>query len=347
MTPSSRPTLLVGSVNLKDAEEVLSTAGRILGSSLRSVPDGETGVRLGWYSWQEDVFKRAAFLKAVGKGGGARDGVDQFGFSRFAANRDLSGARFDKLGYADAAIESYRIFKKLCEKATLPPGIRFQVSLPTPMAPLTAMIETESYLRVEPVYEEAMREEIRQICKAIPADDLAFQWDVAMEIGILEGLKMLGGKTVFLNPMRDMVGRLVRVIGWVPENVPVGLHFCYGSYEGKHWKEPKDTGLMVELANAVLADVPRRIDWLHMPVPINRDDDAYFAPLNGLKHSKQTLLYLGLVHHTDGVEGGRRRMKTAQRYITDFGVTTECGLGRLSPEIIPDVMKLMAALAVG
>ena len=119
MIVRSRPTLLVGSVNLDNAHEVLSMAGNILGGSLRSVPDGETGVRLGWYSWQEDVFKRAPFLKRVGKGSGDHDSVDQFGYSCFRANGDLSGARFDKLGYADAAIDSYQVFKDLREKEFL------------------------------------------------------------------------------------------------------------------------------------------------------------------------------------------------------------------------------------
>lgn len=156
---------------------------------------------------------------------------------------------------------------------------------------------------------------------------------------------MLGGKTLFKNPKNDMVSRIVRVCGWMPENVALGLHFCYGDYEHKHWKEPKDTALMVDLANAVFAGVHRKLDWLHMPVPRNRDDDAYFAPLAGLKLNSETQLYLGLVHYTDGVEGGKRRLKTAERHVRNFGIATECGLGRRPKETISDVMKLMATLA--
>lgn len=103
--------------------------------------------------------------------------------------------------------------------------------------------------------------------------------------------------------------------------------------------------VMVELANAIFARDTRTIDWLHLPVPRNRDDDAYFAPLEELKLPSETQLYLGLVHYTDGLEGGKRRMATATRYAPEFGVATECGLGRRPPETIPDVMKLMATLA--
>lgn len=345
MTTSSRPTLLVGSVNLESAEKVLSTAAQILGGSLRSIPDGETGVRLGWYSWQEDVFKRAPFMTRLGVGSGANDGTDQFGYGRYSVKGDLSGARFDKLGYAEAAVASYKIFTDLRQQGKIPATVRFQVSLPTPIAPLAAMIEPDDYLKVEPIYDAAMREEIRQIGKVVPADALAIQWDVAMEIGILEGLQMLGGKSIFQDPLNDMVSRLVKVIGWVPQGVALGLHFCYGDYQHKHWKEPKDTGLMVRLANSIFPGVARKIDWLHLPVPRNRDDDAYFAPLENLKLPPETQLYLGLVHYTDGLEGAKRRMRTAERHVGSFGVATECGLGRRPPETIPDVMKLMATLA--
>jgi hypothetical protein len=63
-------------------------------------------------------------------------------------------------------------------------------------------------------------------------------------------------------------------------------------------------------------------------VPIERDDDAYFAPLSGLAWPAQTEVYLGLVHHEDGVEGALRRAATASRFVPDFGIATECGFGR-------------------
>ncbi len=82
-----------------------------------------------------------------------------------------------------------------------------------------------------------------------------------------------------------------------------------------------------------------------IPVPRDRDDDTYFAPLAGLQLPPETNLFLGLVHHSDGLEGGRRRIAKARRFVGNFGVATECGLGRRPPETIPDVMKLMAELA--
>jgi hypothetical protein len=50
-------------------------------------------------------------------------------------------------------------------------------------------------------------------------------------------------------------------------------------------------------------------------------------------------VYLGLVHYTDGVEGARRRINAAERYLSEFGVATECGFGRRPSH--QDVMRLI------
>ncbi len=82
-----------------------------------------------------------------------------------------------------------------------------------------------------------------------------------------------------------------------------------------------------------------------MPVPRNRSDDAYFAPLRNLKLHPETELYLGLVHFSDSVEGTRQRIATAVRYAPVFGVATECGLGRRPPETIPDLLHIHSEVA--
>ena len=61
--------------------------------------------------------------------------------------------------------------------------------------------------------------------------------------------------------------------------IELGYHLCYGSPADEHMVQPKDTGIMVEMANAIVAGVARPIQFFHMPVPKGRTDDAYFAPL--------------------------------------------------------------------
>jgi hypothetical protein len=65
-----------------------------------------------------------------------------------------------------------------------------------------------------------------------------------------------------------------------------------------------------------------------MPVPIDRTDAAFYAPLEDLRLGPETELYLGLVDAQDGVEGTRRRIQAARQYIQDFGIASECGISR-------------------
>ena len=55
-------------------------------------------------------------------------------------------------------------------------------------------------------------------------------------------------------------------------------------------------------------------------------------------------IYLGLIHDTDGVEGTMKRIATAQRFINDFGIATECGFGRRPAETVPALIDLHASL---
>ena len=73
--------------------------------------------------------------------------------------------------------------------------------------------------------------------------------------------------------------------------------------------------------------------------------DAFGNVMFGLKLKPGTELYLGLVHFTDGVEGARRRLAAAKRVVTDFGVATECGLGRRTPAPIPPLLALHREVA--
>jgi len=102
----------------------------------------------------------------------------------------------------------------------------------------------------------------------------------------------------------------------------------------------------VEISNMLSKKVRRPLAWIHMPVPRDRADDAYFRPLSDLRIASETELYLGLMHLTGGIEGYRRRVNVAKRHRSDFGIATECGMGRRPPESIPELLKLHALAAV-
>ena len=207
------------------------------------------------------------------------------------------------------------------------------MSLPTPLGVVGSFLREEDRPSFEPVYEAALANELQQIIEGIPNDELAIQWDAALEFAHLEG----AGYGTPSQPWFDDVWagtseRLARQIDRVPEPVEVGVHLCYGDVAEKHFAEPGDTAVLTRFANLVAEQVQRQLGWVHLPVPIERDDAAYFAPLENLAISPDTELYLGLVHREDGAEGAERRLAAAQQHVArTFGVATECGFGR-APE---------------
>ena len=324
---------LNGSIPLANADEVFRVTSSILGERLRRIPDGETGIRTNWIGWQSDVFAHNPSFEIV-----PPDSNDYASLPHFKLRQGISAdtIAFDRLGYADAALASYAVFSQLKQTGVLSPQYRFQVSLPTPMATVVAYVADEEQAIVQPAYETAMFAELDRIASNIPHQELAIQWDVAVEFGLLEGVAF----TNYAHARTTVVEQLVRLGNHVPMDVELGYHLCYGDAGHKHFVEPEDTTKLVEVANGISAGLKRSLNWISMPVPRNRNDDAYFVPLKNLQLHPETELYLGLVHFTDGVMGTQGRIEAAQRVIADFGVATECGLGRRPSETIPDLLRI-------
>src|SRR5262245_38941371 len=100
---------------------------------------------------------------------------------------------------------------------------------------------------------------------------------------------------------------------------------------------------MVDLANTLSKAVERPIQWIHMPVPIARSDDAFFAPFDSMKLHAETELYLGIVHLQDGLDGLRKRSKAARAHLGGFGIATECGFARVrTPRLVEELIRLHA-----
>ncbi|WP_217181022.1 hypothetical protein [Streptomyces sp. AC495_CC817] len=337
---------LVGSVNYDDAETTMRTAAGILGARLRRVPDGEVGTRFHWIMFQPDVLGQAEGIERVGA---ERipfpAGIDARPL-RIAEGADAAAIALPALGYAEAAAESYAVFMRLRAEGALPEGIRFQVSLPTPLAVISSFFSGDDRAAIEPVYTAAMLRELDAILATIPHGDLAVQWDVASEMGIIERAAGYGRVMEAWwpgDPFDGLVSRLAELIDAVPSDVEVGVHLCYGDAGEKHFVEPTDAANLVRYANAVAAAAARPLTWLHLPVPIERDDEAYFAPLAELTAGEE--LYLGLVHREDGVEGASRRIATARRVVPRFGVATECGIGRAPAGTTEGILQTHAEVA--
>ncbi|MCJ1291654.1 hypothetical protein MMC34_003199 [Xylographa carneopallida] len=313
---------LVGSVPFSSAEEVFTKSIQALPGRLHTIPDGETGPRHYFAMWQSFVFPPQVL------GPFHRNGQLLASTDFECTLDDIKPTKYD-----EKAIESYQTFCKLRVQGLIPRGVRFQVSLPTPISVAAGHVDFAYRERVEPLYMERLIQDIRRLQDAIPAHDLAIQIDAPLEFAYLEyergRLQDDIYKPYFCSVKEGILERISQLSTAVDHDVQLGYHLCYGDHFHKHFIEPEDTGLLVEIATGILQRVGSRhsVRWFHFPVPKDRSDEAYFAPLKGLDLG-DTKLILGLVHPHDQ-EGTEKRLKAAQAsYPLLFGVATECGMGR-------------------
>ena len=175
----------------------------------------------------------------------------------------------------EAAIEFYATFRRLRDAGELPSGLRFQVCLPTPMASGYMYVSPSSLAAYLPVYERSLLAALRQIVDTIPHRDLSIQWDVCQEVLVFE--QFFPHRPASYKA--DIFAELARLGDAVPADVECGYHLCYGSPRDAHLIMPKDTSILVEISNGLIDRLGRRLDFLHLPVPQDRTDAAYFAPL--------------------------------------------------------------------
>jgi hypothetical protein len=334
------PVHLVGSIGLDTVPEVFASVGRSLGPLLKRVPDGEPGGRRLWISFQYPLLRASPFLQM--EPGVNREGL--FPRLKLADGVAPDSVRFGELNYAREARASYQDFRRARDRHELPPGVRFQVCLPTPFAVIWPFCTPAAAPAIEPAYEQAMVREVAHLCAEIPNDDLAIQWDVCIEMVMWDGR---WHRSPAMPDMANALGqRFARLSAAVPRNVELGFHLCYGDLDGKHFIDPEDATKMVELAHHIVAHAGRPIAWMHMPVPAGRDDDQFFAPLAKLSLPAETELYLGLVHAADGVAGTRRRMAAARKFVPAFGIATECGMARArTPDVVQNLIRIHADAA--
>jgi hypothetical protein len=328
---------LVGSMSLPDTASVFRTVCTSLPHRLRRIPDGETGER-NYFVWHQRKLFPDAMIRNHLTGKPPRTNIPDAEVQSTIGEL-TSPLRTD---YDDAALASYATFCAMRDEGLIPKNVRFQVSFPTPVN-VIVMLEGSYAEAVEPIYERALLSSLQRIQAEIPAQDLAVQWDCAAEFGMLEG--------VFFQPWWEgdvkegIVKRLLRLAAAVDEGVELGFHLCYGDIGHKHFVEPKDTSKLRAVASSILEGVKRKVDWIHMPVPKERDDVDYFEPLKGLDFG-QTELYLGLVHPEDE-KGTRKRIQAAKEAgLGTFGVATECGTGREPPENLESIFQIARDVTV-
>ena len=330
---------LVGSVAMPDAESVFRALTTELAPWLRRIPDGETGERHRWIYWQREMLLNhpdmELDLEAAPLALYQWDGelIRETELIRFRPGVEPSAVVFET-GYGPAAVESYATFRRLRDDGVIPDGVRFQVCLPTPMASGFMYVSPNALEDYLPVYERALIAALETILAAVPHDDLSLQWDICQEVLVFEDYFPSRPDDY----RQQIFDELVRLGSQVPADVELGYHLCYGTPKDEHLVMPTDTAILVEIANGIASGLGRRLDFIHLPVPKDRIDNAYYAPLAQLALPGNTDLYLGLVHHDDH-DGDVARIKAAHEVVSPFGIASECGWGRTDPERVPGLIE--------
>ena len=335
-----------GSVNLADTESVMREIASRIPSGLRRIPDGETGDRSNWIFFQLQKFLQLPWLVQARPVGSADGEYEQLPQLRLAEWADPGQVTWPDIGYADAYLESYRVFAGLRADGVIPDGVRFQVEYPTPLASISGYIVPEQQQVLLDSYERAMFADLDRLLAAIPADEVAVQWDVAVEFGVLEEAFAPGGAQAF----DAIIAALARCVDQVPAEIPVGLHFCYGDYGHQHFMQPASLALQVRVLNAVTAAARRPVSFVSFTVPQYQREESYFAPLAGLHADPGTELNFALVpYHPAEQEAGttadQARLIDAALAASPggpraWGICTECGMGRVDRGDVPALLDL-------
>jgi hypothetical protein len=321
--------LLVGSLPADSTETALRDAAGLFGGLVFALPDGETGPRAGWVSYERERLARPNPGIVVLQETESPTGLPRHAYETpvFGVRPGVTELRFGSWPRIDDAIESYAVFSRLRDDGVIPAELRFQVGLPFPASALNAFKAdyARDYPIAERAFEDLVARELRRLTAAIPPGDLAIQWDMAYETQDLEGVLAWTPEGAW----ERFAGPVTRLSRLVPDEVLLGYHLCYGTFPEWPMYEARDMGLLVRMANFAVANSGRPVDWLHLAGPryLRSEDRAFFRPLTDLEPG-DARVYLGIVLPIDGAAGLRRRVATASRYIGDFGVAMYCGFGR-------------------
>jgi hypothetical protein len=310
-----------------------------VGPYLRRLPDGETGARRLWVGMISAMLDKhpafeidpdeKPFAMKLWNGQLHRE----LKRLRIRSGIDLRGIRFET-GYAAMAIESFSIFDRLQREGAIPAGVRFQIAIPSPMAPTYNYISTRHRRAFLDIFSAHLFEEVSKIAAALPNERIAIQWDALQEILVRENY--------FPDRPADYRSETKSILAAMGNAVPIpielGYHFCYGSPKDEHLIQPKDARTMVEMVKEFLGEVRRPVQFVHMPVPKHRTDAAFFVPLRDLPLLPGTELLLGLVHVDDDA-GNLSRLSTARSFVKVAGVSSECGWARGDPARVPRLLE--------
>ncbi|KAI9646796.1 hypothetical protein NHQ30_004795 [Ciborinia camelliae] len=245
ISPSIKNVHFVGSICRPDTSTVFRVINTTFPTQLKRIPDGKPGNRGNFVLRQRGVYK----------------GVYKYPYLvrslYFSLAKDPSSIPVSPkkillmpIGYDEAVIDLYATFFRLRDSGVIPKGVRFRVSLPTPINVLHVSIEPAYQKALEPTYKRPLLKAIRRVQYEIPAEDLAIQWDVAVEFAFLEGIvspppHTSGNSLLFqliMGSKDSVMNRVLDLANAVDPSVDLGFHFCCGDLGHQHFThlQPKE-----------------------------------------------------------------------------------------------------------
>jgi len=330
---------------LPDSETVFRRLGTELGEHLKRIVDGETGRRASWIGFIQQLLTNHPDFEVDAD-------VPLFEFKQWDGKvvREWRHLKFKdgvdpdsvelNTGYADDALKAYDVFQRLQTEGVIPAGVKYQICSGTPLGVGYLYVSPRALDDFQRVYTRHLASEINKIAAALPHESIAYQWDIAPEVFVWEGHFALDQQKC----KQRICESLAEVGDAVSDDIEVGYHLCYGSPADQHILQPTDLGVCVAMANGTLERVKRTVDFVHMPVPKDRNDEKYFSPLKSLKLPAETDLYLGCVHSNDP-EGNQQKLTTALQFAPIAGIGSECGWGRGDPDKLDTMIEAHKTLA--
>lgn len=351
-----RRVLLVGSLPYDDEAAAMARAYELVGGRLIALPDGEIGERSDQYPNGDRSQWVAGLAGRLSRETGLFDVVDpgtmnERGFpvdfdSTTRLRPRCSPAEFGErltLGYDTFALRSWPHFERL-RASTGQPDLRMQVGLPTGMGVAASLLSTPRALRYAGAFSACLAREAQNTVQTAGASTLLFQIEAPLEVIMAHRLPRAACHLA-ARPVVDLVRRL-------PEDVPVGLHLCFGDLNNQALIAPREFSRLVGFANDVLARWPGSHDlaYVHLPFaagtsPPPRDAGAYSA-LRFLDLPPSARLVAGLVHEqpeSESLEELLRTVESARGAPVD--IACACGLGRRSAETADELIRRCGRLA--
>lgn len=338
----ARSAHLVGSLPGDDADDAMRLALATLGSTLRSLPDGETGERHNWIIHIIEAMRSHPDLE-VKKDGDWSD-YDKTPVFRVRKGHTLRADSLD-FGHVKTFEANWPAFARLRDERQ-EPNLAFQAGVPGDFDMALFTLGPAGAFRHRPAFRQATLREIREIYRRA-GKDVVFQIEIPAELAFVARMPA-PARPLMAAAMARGVARLVQLS---PAGARFGIHLCLGDMNHRALASMPDTTPVVLLANAIIKAWPagRSLEFVHAPFAaaekMPRTDPAWYAPLLRLKLPQTTRFAAGFVHEDQDLEEQRELRGLIERNVgREVDVSTSCGLGRRTRPAAVAALERTAAL---